>query len=262
MLGGGERKFGKASPGGLCTGIGLAARTGGHGSQASRRTAVCVTFTVTNSRPVVQRGPVFRKARRPAGAQGKERAGTQTQSDLSWKQPLGRHRALGCPATSGAPRSSAAWLLPTGCHQVIGAELKAPSEPGPEGAREPGKGGGGSWADPVTRLRRGATANRDTQPRMDTATGPFFPRRGWPSWALKDGRGQRDTGRKMDSSDRRGLQGRLTGPLGACRATRRLRGDKPTQTGRRAEKMRSLNLNQIMKVGICAEPGKPHRTAH
>lgn len=60
---------------------------------------------------------MFRKARNPAGAQGKERAGTQTQPTFPGSSPLANTGPSGCPAApwgsevkcSSAPAN---WLLP------------------------------------------------------------------------------------------------------------------------------------------------------
>ena len=160
--GSGPERLAKPPLGAMATGTDLAAKTGGH--------TVRVTFTVTRSELVVQRGPVFREARDLAGAQGRERAGTETWRDLSWKPPWHRW-ALRLPRCSRALRSSVARLVPNGCHWVSWAKSKLP-------------GGGGSRADLVTGPPRHAAINRDTRSCTDGGPGPFVPRTGRPRWAL------------------------------------------------------------------------------
>lgn len=155
-----------------------------------------MTFMVTQSKPVEQRGPVFRKARHPAGAQGRGRARSQTQPTFPAGGPLANTGPSGCLA---APWGSEVKCgsAPAGCRQakpLLARVLKKHESQIMEEAERSG-------ADLGTRLLRGTTVSCGAQPRVDAAASPFLPKREWPSWASRDGRGQRDTGRKMDSPE-------------------------------------------------------------
>lgn len=168
-----------------------------------------MTFTVTQSEPVEQRGPVFRKARHPAGAQGRGRARKHSRPFLQ-----------AAPWQTQGPR--AAWLLPEALRSSAAQLQRAAAGPRPLLAPvlkkrvsqvmeevERSRPGDEAPSGHDRQLRRAAPCGRCGQPLPPQERVAVL---GFAGWQRPEGHQEED-----GQPRRRGLWGRFAGPRGPVR---------------------------------------------